>query len=702
MKKRILIRVSALVVIICAISMLGACSTGIYKKSIHWEEMIANNTKGYLLVDKGRYEEAIEYLEEAVEHAYEIEPALVDLDREIKLDEPMGAPFNNLSWAYNELEDYEKSLEYIEKSLLIVPNRDMEYVNKGNALYGLYRYEEALESYNQALELGDEKYAHYGKGRVLFDLERYEEALEQFDIYIGLDDTDMDGYEMKAYALLWLDRYEEANKLADGLIRKEPDNYDAYRIKAAVLKDLDDLDILAEHYNGMIDKFPDHMDVYVQMIESYTMLGDLDRAKNSYDAAVQKDKSFADIHIAMGDVYMEQSMYVQAAKYYDQAVQLNPQDEESMINKLRALYNGRRNYQCIAFGDEVMKRKVNSSLIPWFTGECHFDLDQYDEAIQAMEQVIELDPEDDEAYAMIAYSYFMMEDYDLAEEFCEKTLEIYSGNSTALRIQDAIRDSRKPLGERVKSFFKDNYLYISSVPDMDEILSALDKEHMTPAEIAKIIDRAQYKRDAFTSVIYGEEYDRLTAPYGQDVIYEDQGSIAYFRIHEFNHNTDDRFIEELNRIADPETKQLVIDLRGNTGGNMDSANHILDALLPECVTSMLIERDGYADSYYSDADYVSFKQIYILVDGYTASASELLTMGLGTYLPNVTIIGQDTYGKGVGQRVFEDKQNKLMILAVNHYWNVRQNNIMNSYISPDINVKGSALEEYMKPVKAGR
>lgn len=135
---------------------------------------------------------------------------------------------------------------------------------------------------------------------------------------------------------------------------------------------------------------------------------------------------------------------------------------------------------------------------------------------------------------------------------------------------------------------------------------------------------------------------------------------------------------------------------------MDSANHILDALLPECVTSMLIERDGYADSYYSNPDYVPFKQIYVLVDGNTASASELLTMGLSTYLPNVTVVGQKTYGKGVGQRVFEDKQNKLMILAVNHYWNVRQNNIMNSYISPDIYVKGSALEEYMKPVRAGR
>lgn len=685
------------------LGMLSACNQWFaYRGSKDWGEMVSNNATGYRLVEKGEYEEAIEYLEKAIEYAYKMEPALVDLKSEMKLDQYMGAPFNNLGWAYNELEDYERGLEYIEKSLLIVPNQDWEYVNKGNALYGLYEYEAALESYDQALAMGKEKYAYYGKGRTLFDLERYEEALEQFDIYLGMDKSDMDGFEAKIYTLLQLDRYEDASRLADDLIRQEPDNYETYRIKAAVLEDTGNIDLIKHHYKSMTEKFPDHTEVYVQMMESYNTLGDFERVKSSYDAAVQKDKSNADIHIAMGDVHMERSMYVQAAKYYDQAVQLQPQHEEGSINRLRALYNGRRNYQCIAFGEEAGKQEFSSSLIPWFTGQCHFDLDQYTEAIQAMERVIELDPQDDEAYATIAYSYYMLEEYDRAEEFCEKSLELYSGNSMARYIQNALQDSRKPLGERIKHFFKDNYLYIDSTPDVDTILSKLDQEELTTAEIAAVIDRAMQQGDVFTSVIYGQEYDQFTGSPDQDVLYEDQGTIAYFRIYEFNHNTDDRFIESLDLIPNPEAKTLVIDLRGNTGGNMDSANYILDALLPECVTSMLIERDGYAENYYSDADYVAFKKIYILVDGNTASASELLTLGLSTYLPNVTIIGQDTYGKGVGQRVFEDKANKIMVIAVNHYWNVRQNNIMYSHIRPDIYVKSSKLEDYMKPVKAGR
>ncbi len=688
---------------ICMLGMLSACTQwSAYIGSKDWGEMIKNNATGHRLVEKGKYEEAIGYLEKAIDYAYKMEPALIDLNHEIKLDDHMGAPFNNLGWAYNELEDYEQGLEYMEKSLLILPNQDWEYVNKGNALYGLNEYEAALESFDQALSMGNEKYAYYGKGRSFYDLGRYEEALEQFDIYLSMDETDLDGFEGKVYTLLQLNQHEEASRLANDIIRQEPDNYEAYRIKAGVLEYTEDINLLKEHYRSMTERFPGHTEVYAQMIASYSMLGDFEQAESSYDAAVQKDHSNADIHIAMGDAHMGRSMYVQAAKYYDQAVQLQPQHEESSINKLRALYNARRNYQCIAFGEEAGKQEFSSSLIPWFTGQCHFDLEHYAEAIQAMERVVELDPNDDDAYATLSYSYYMLEEYDRAEEYWEKSLELYSGNSMALYIEDLLQDSRRPLGERIKHFFQDNYLYIASSPDVDTILSELDKQDMTTAEIAAVIERAKHPQDMFTSVIYGDEYDRLTGSIEQDVIYEDQGTIAYFRIYEFNFNTDDRFIEYLDQIPNPEAKKLVIDLRGNTGGNMDSANNILDALLPECVTSMLIERDGYADSYYSDADYVAFKKIYVLVDGDTASASELLTMGLSTYLPVVTIIGQDTYGKGVGQRVFEDKANRIMVIAVNHYWNVRQNNIMYSHISPDIYVKSSKLEDYMKLVKAGR
>jgi C-terminal processing protease CtpA/Prc len=91
---------------------------------------------------------------------------------------------------------------------------------------------------------------------------------------------------------------------------------------------------------------------------------------------------------------------------------------------------------------------------------------------------------------------------------------------------------------------------------------------------------------------------------------------------------------------------------------------------------------------------------YILVDEYTASASELLTLGLKTYLSNVTVVGRSTYGKGVGQNVFEDKSKKIIVAVTNHFWNVREKNIFNKGISPDVIVQGNDLEAFMEVIKA--
>lgn len=50
-----------------------------------------------------------------------------------------------------------------------------------------------------------------------------------------------------------------------------------------------------------------------------------------------------------------------------------------------------------------------------------------------------------------------------------------------------------------------------------------------------------------------------------------------------------------------------------------------------------------------------FNNIYVLTNENSASCSKLVTLGLKTYLDNVTVIGKRTYGKGVGQLVYKDK-----------------------------------------------
>lgn len=125
----------------------------------------------------------------------------------------------------------------------------------------------------------------------------------------------------------------------------------------------------------------------------------------------------------------------------------------------------------------------------------------------------------------------------------------------------------------------------------------------------------------------------------------------------------------------------------------------MDFLLGECVVCNLIDKSGYINQYYSDSSQIVFKNICVLTNQYSASCSELVALGLKTYLDNVTIIGERTYGKGVGQLVHEDKKREFALFLVNHYWNVREINIMDVGIEPDVYVNSDKLEDYLSLIQ---
>lgn len=711
---------------------LSGCTQGIAKLELEGN-LKENNQRGLDRIIAGQYTDAIESLDKALEYVYQLDPSLVDLDHEVELDGFMDSPFDNLSWAYNGLGQYEKALEYVEKALLILPNTDGEFVNKGNALYGLNRSDEAVIYYDKALALNKDSDAHYGMGMIYYDDQKYKQALVEFEHYLKVYSLDIDAARMKIYSQLALYDNEEATAFAEEFLQRNVDNYDAYELKGEVLESLGEYeDILAwykltgekfpdtieaqlllgelysdyehydlsiHHYNMLLEKYPDNMDIYIRIIKNNSAMGDLDLAKENYTKAVSIDDAYPELYNAMGNILRDNTLYMESLEYFDKAIKADPLDENAYINKIVTLYSSKRNLQCVEFGKEAEKVEAVYSDIAWYTGKCNLELGNYTEAIDYFERAIEIDPTDSEAFSNIASAYLSLENDDKAEEYSEKSLELYADNWLGMDVKNALQERRKPMGTQIKSFFSENYLYKDSLNGLDKALSKLDKGDISNQEIASVLEGVKEKNDRFTFIVYGDQYKQLTASSDNDITYEDQGDISYFRINGFSRNTDDNFIADLDRIQNPEDKTLVIDLRGNTGGYTDSANNMLDVLLSDYVTSTLIYRDGYTDSYYSDASHIDFKAIYIFVDEYSASASELLTLGLKTYLNNVTIVGRDTFGKGVGQRVFEDKKNEIMIFVVNHYWNVKQNNIMNTHIKPDIYVKGDQLENFMKKVK---
>ena len=146
----------------------------------------------------------------------------------------------------------------------------------------------------------------------------------------------------------------------------------------------------------------------------------------------------------------------------------------------------------------------------------------------------------------------------------------------------------------------------------------------------------------------------------ESVIYtkhQSQAGVGIIRIIEFNNKTDEQFVEAVKTavLADGCTK-LVFDLRGNTGGTLDSVVNMLDFMLPSGPIVTVRYADGTSSTYNSDSSGEEFEsygldiKMAVLTNGYTASAAELFTCALKDY-GMASVVGEKTFGKGCGQNV---------------------------------------------------
>lgn len=730
-------KVLFLFAVILSIVSLTACSMVIDEEKLQTikvkNQAKEYNREGLNLHSEKEYEKSVEYFNKSLESADELEALQEAGNQQKAVDELRDNAWNNLAMAYHSLYDYDISLKYIEMALSIQPNTENEYINKGNALSGLYSYEEALDSYDKALEINPRAgYALYGKGVVYYDMELYENALDMFSQYDGMEwDTDAVLYIVKCERKLGNDE-KALEYLEDKLLGKDMD-MDLLKEKGELLTSVRGYEEARDFYKKVLQQYPEELEVKIMMgkfyynsgkyaealdyftelsqenpgmgeieswiLYSYEALEDIEGALAYFKDTVDKGAATYELYNAVGNLYVNQYLYMDSIPYFEAAIEKAPENKDGYLNMLYALLYGKRYKRCIEYGKLAKEMVGPDYTVYWYVGESYYYLHNYEQAIVYYKRALELYPQDEYILSSIAYSYLLMEDYKKAGEYAKQCLAVNASNSTALSVQESMSERKEPVGLRIKEFILENYLYLEDGEGLRKKIEVLfRKEDMSNEEIAKAVEEMKIGEDEFTFVLYGENYEYISY-FERAIQYEEKKGQLYLRIPGFYENTDNTVTEILDAVEKPETKDLIIDLRDNSGGLTESANNILDILLPEYVTSTLISRDGYNYSYYSDESRIPFKHIYILVNENTASAAELLTLGLRTYLSNVTVLGRETFGKGVGQYVYEDKERKLMVFVVSHYWNVRQKNIMTDKIKPDVYIKSEELKDYLKAVE---
>ena len=166
-----------------------------------------------------------------------------------------------------------------------------------------------------------------------------------------------------------------------------------------------------------------------------------------------------------------------------------------------------------------------------------------------------------------------------------------------------------------------------------------------------------------------------------------EGNIGYIRLLSFDENTADEFKEKLEELISDGAKSLIIDLRNNGGGIVQEAIKIADYFLDKGTKIITIkDKNGGEQESIASQDKITDMKIKILVNEYTASASEILASALKEN-ERAELIGIKTYGKGVIQSVFNLTDGSALKLTTNEYYTAGGNKLNKIGIEPNYEVK---------------
>ena len=128
------------------------------------------------------------------------------------------------------------------------------------------------------------------------------------------------------------------------------------------------------------------------------------------------------------------------------------------------------------------------------------------------------------------------------------------------------------------------------------------------------------------------------------------GTVGYIKITEFDKETDEQFGTAIENMKKDDVSGLVIDVRDNGGGSLDTVIKMLDELLPEGELITEKSKKEGDKTYYSTDDTSFDRPVAVLINGNSASASEVLA-GTLQARKAATLIGTQSFGKGIVQTV---------------------------------------------------
>lgn len=282
-------------------------------------------------------------------------------------------------------------------------------------------------------------------------------------------------------------------------------------------------------------------------------------------------------------------------------------------------------------------------------------------------------------------TYFTAEEY---KALVESSSGIYCGIGASVN-----QDVKTGIITIVKPF-KDSPAYKVGILPGD-IIVKVNGEEVTGIDLSEVVSRMKGVEGTSVKVSVMREGEpkpidftikrqKIENPTVEHKMLENK--IGYILISEFDDITIEQFTAAMNDLEEKGMKSLIVDVRNNPGGLLDAVVEVLDRLLPPGLVVYTEDKNNNREPEEADDAKKIKVPMAVLINGNSASASEIFAGTLQDY-KTATIIGTTSFGKGIVQKVIPLSDGTAVKLTVSKYYTPNGRNIHGTGIKPDIDVE---------------
>ena len=228
-----------------------------------------------------------------------------------------------------------------------------------------------------------------------------------------------------------------------------------------------------------------------------------------------------------------------------------------------------------------------------------------------------------------------------------------------------------------------------------DILYKVNGEEVTGQDLDQVVSKIRGEKgtEVELTVLRGEQMEEYTGTAIRDIIEVTtvssellEDSIGYIAVSGFEKVTYHQFEEAIEELKTQGMTGLIVDLRNNPGGNLSTVCEMTDLILPKGIIVYTEDKNGKKQMEMSDEEHQLDLPLVVLVNGNSASASEIFAGAVQDYGAG-KIVGTTTYGKGIVQQIYSLSDGTALKITTSEYFTPNGRNIHGKGIVPDVVVE---------------